>query len=89
MALQAAVQRRTGQARDGGLQGMEAVIERQQCVLAEGDHDRLFGFAQYGRSGRLRPHRRVVGRAPALPFDDGLRIDPMAAGRRTAGGGKG
>ena len=30
------------QVRDGGLQGVETIVQRQQSVLAEGDDDRLF-----------------------------------------------
>ncbi len=32
---------RARQVRDGGLQGVEAVIQRQQGVATEGDDDRL------------------------------------------------
>ncbi len=42
MALQAAMQARAGQMRDGGLERIEAVIQRQQGVFAEGHKDRLF-----------------------------------------------
>jgi hypothetical protein len=68
--------------RNGGLQGIEAVIERQQSVLAEGDDDRLFALAKNRRPGRLRPHRRITCRGPAPPLRDGLWIDSMAAGQR-------
>ena len=36
MALQAVMQRRTGQVREGRLQGVEAVAERRQGVVPEG-----------------------------------------------------
>ena len=36
VALKAAMQSGAGQARNGGLQGVEAVVERQQGVLAKG-----------------------------------------------------
>ena len=39
MPLQTAVQRRPCQVRDGGLKGIQAVVERQQGVPTEGDHD--------------------------------------------------
>ena len=42
MALQAAMQRRARQMRDRRLQRIEAVVERQQGMPAEGDDDRLF-----------------------------------------------
>lgn len=38
MALQAAMQRRAGQVRDRGLERVEAVVQRQECVAAKGDH---------------------------------------------------
>jgi hypothetical protein len=41
VALQAAVQRGACQMRDRGLKGIEAIVERQEGVLAEGDDDRL------------------------------------------------
>ncbi|KFG66558.1 hypothetical protein JH26_28490 [Microvirga sp. BSC39] len=41
VALLAAMQRRAGQVRDRGLEGVEAVIQRQQGVPAEGDDHRL------------------------------------------------
>ena len=41
VALQAAMQRRTGQVRNGRLQGVEAIVERQQSMPTERDDDRL------------------------------------------------
>jgi hypothetical protein len=41
VAHEAAMQRRARQVRDAGLQGVEAVVQRQQGVAAEGDDDRL------------------------------------------------
>ena len=53
--------------RDGRLKRVEAIIERQQRMLAEGDDERLFLGGEDGRARRLRPHRRVMdeGRASA------------------------
>jgi hypothetical protein len=51
MALQAAMQGRARQMRNGGLKGIEAVVERQQGMPPEGDHDRLLFNGQDGRSG--------------------------------------
>ena len=42
VTLQAAVQRRSGEMRKGRLEGIEAVVERQQGVPPKGDDDRLF-----------------------------------------------
>lgn len=41
LALQAAMQRRAGQVREGGLERVEAVVGRQERVTAKGDDDRL------------------------------------------------
>ena len=41
VALEAAMQRRARQVRDGRLEGIEAVIQRQKGVMAEGNDDRL------------------------------------------------
>ena len=41
VALQTAMKGRTRQMRDGWLQSVEAVVERQQGMPSEGDHDRL------------------------------------------------
>jgi putative transposase len=48
MALEAAMQRRARQVRDGRLQSIETVVERQQGVPSEGDHDRLLLNGQDG-----------------------------------------
>ena len=42
MALQAAVQRRARQMRDGRLKRVQAVVQRQQRMPAEGDDHRFF-----------------------------------------------
>jgi len=42
MALIAAMKRRPRQVWDGGLQGIKAIVERQERMLAEGHGDRLF-----------------------------------------------
>ena len=49
MPLQASMQRGTSQPGNRGLQGIQTVVERQQCVLAEGDDDRLLLRSQNGR----------------------------------------
>ena len=42
VALQTPVKRRAGQMRDGGLQSVQAVVERQQSMPSEGNDDGLF-----------------------------------------------
>ena len=41
VAFKAPMQGGPGQMRDRRLQGVEAVVQRQQCMLAEGDDDRF------------------------------------------------
>jgi hypothetical protein len=48
VALQAAVQARAPQVRDGGLEGVEAVIQRQERMPPEGDNNRLLLKRQNG-----------------------------------------
>ena len=42
VALQTPVKGRAGQMRDGGLQSVQAVVERQQSMPSESNHDGLF-----------------------------------------------
>ena len=48
MTLKATMQGRARQMRDGGLQGIEAVIERQQSMPSEGNDDGLLFNGQDG-----------------------------------------
>ena len=72
VALQAAMQRRARQMRDGRLQGVEAIVERQQGMPSESDDDGLFLDRQDRRSGLLRPGRQIGDRRPLLPLGDRL-----------------
>jgi hypothetical protein len=58
MALEAAVQAGAGEVRKRGLEGVEAVVQRQQRVAAEGHKDGLVLDRQDRRSGLLGPVRR-------------------------------
>src|SRR5262245_2005049 len=80
MALKQAMQRGAGQRRDGGLQGVEAVVERQEGVPAERHGDGLLLGAERGGSRLLRPHRRIRHKGPLAPFHDGLAVQPIALG---------
>lgn len=66
---------------DCRLQGKEAVIQRQQRMLAEGDYDRLLFYAQYRRMGILRPRRQILDCRALLPLNDGLLVDPVTLGQ--------
>ena len=56
MALQAAVEGRSRQMLDGRLQGVKAVVQRQQGVLPECNYDCFFFPAQSRRRRILRTH---------------------------------
>ena len=55
MPLKAPLQRRTGQMRDGRLQSIKSIAQRQQCMPSECDNGRLLGFGQDRRAWILRP----------------------------------
>ena len=82
VALQTAMQGRARQVRDGRLQGVEAVVERQQGMPSEGDDDGLFLDGQDRRSGLLRSRRQIGDGSPRFPLGDRLRIDPVALRQR-------
>jgi hypothetical protein len=68
--------------RDGGLEPVEAVVERQERVAAEGDDNRFLLGCEHSRANFLGPHRRV-GRGGALaPFLHCGGADPEALGQR-------
>lgn len=66
--------------RDRGLERVEAVVERQERVLAEGYDGRFFLRGERRRAGLLRPHRRVVSERALLPLRDGLAVDAVTRG---------
>lgn len=76
------MQGRAGQMRDRRLKRVEAVIERQQHVLAEGDDDRLLLNAQYCRMSILRTGRQVLDRGALLPLRNGLLVDAVPLRQR-------
>ena len=65
------MQGRPGQVRNGRLQVIEAVVERQQGMLAEGDDDSLF----LGRQHCRVPWGRKEG--PFAPLGDCLVVQPI------------
>ena len=67
--------------RDRGLQGVEAIIQWQQRVFAEGDNDRLLFDAQHRRMGLLGAGRQILDRRALLPLGDGLLVDPVTLGQ--------
>jgi len=77
VALEQPVQAGAGQVRDGRLQRIETVVQRQQCVLAEGDDHRLLLPRKHRRAPVLRPHWGVLDEAALAPLLNGLRVDPV------------
>ena len=82
VALEAAVQARAPQVRDGGLEGVEAVVQRQERVPPEGDDDRLLLKRQHRRADLLRPHARIGGGPALAPLLHGGGADAVALGER-------
>src|SRR5271163_2458807 len=78
VALQTPVKGRARQMRDGGLQSVQAVVERQQSMPSEGDDDRLFLCGQDSRSGFLRSCRQIGNGGPRFPLGNRLRVDAVA-----------
>ena len=75
MTLQTPMERRPCQVRDGGLQGIEAVVQREKRVAPE-RHDRSFLVLGQDRRARFpRPGLQVLDRRTLAPFRDGLGID--------------
>jgi len=80
MALVAMMKLRARKMRDGSLQGIKAIVERQQRVLAEGHCNGLLLDGQDGRAGLLRPHGRIMDEGPLPPLGDRLCIDAVTFG---------
>jgi len=66
--------------RDRCLQGVEAVIEREEGVFAKGDDDRLILDAEHGRMSISRPRRQIFDRRALLPLGNRLLVDAVALG---------
>jgi hypothetical protein len=68
--------------RDRRLQGIEAIVERQERVPAEGDEDRLLLDREHRGFRFTRAGWQIGDGAALLPFGDGLRVDAVAQGQR-------
>ena len=68
--------------RDRCLERIEAVVERQQRVLAESDDDGFFLDRQHRGLRVLRAGRQISGGGSPLPFGDRLLVDPVARSQR-------
>src|SRR6185369_6056230 len=67
---------------DRRLQRIEAIVERQQCMPAEGDDDRLLLDSEHRGLRLLRACRAIGNGVPTLPLGNGLLIDAVATGQR-------
>ena len=76
------MQVRAGQLRDAGLQGVKAVVERQQGMAAKGDDHGLLLGAEHGGLDLAGSHHGVVGGLAPAPLLDGGGTDAMAQGER-------
>src|SRR3954466_257765 len=81
MPLQAAMQTGARQGREGGLERVEAVVQRQQRVPPEGDDHGLLFARQHGRARLLGTGALVLDRGALLPLGHGLRVDAVALGQ--------
>src|SRR5918997_6745895 len=82
MPLKAAVQGRACQVWDGGLERVEAVVERQKRVTPESDNDGLLLDRQHRRSGLTRASWQIGVGGALPPFRDRLLVDAIALGER-------
>jgi len=75
VALKAPVQRRACQVRDGRLQGIKTVVQRQQRMASERDDSRLFGLRQDRQTRLRRPGLHILYRRALAPFHNRLGVD--------------
>jgi hypothetical protein len=67
--------------REGGLQHVAAVIERQERVPPKSNEDRLFLEREHRGARLLGAGALVLDRGPLLPLCDRLRVDAVALGQ--------
>src|SRR6201984_3619720 len=79
--LQAAMQRRARQVGDCWLQGVEAIVERQERMPAKGEDYRLLLDRKHCGPRSLGAGRQVCHRAASPPLGNRLRVDPVAPGQ--------
>jgi hypothetical protein len=78
MTFQATMQRGACEVWERRLQGIQTVIQRQQCRLAKRDNQRFLLQRQGGGTRLLRAHRRIMHMRPFLPLGDRLGIEMIA-----------
>ena len=82
VALQAPMQRRPCQIRDGRLQSIKAVLQRQQRVPPKSDNDRLLRLSQDRRAGLSQSRLEILKRLALAPLRDCLGVDPLLSAQR-------
>ncbi len=75
MALETAVQRQARQLRDRRLQGIEAIVQRQERVPPERYDHRLLGIGHHRGSRLLRPGLLILNRLAFAPLGNSLGVD--------------
>lgn len=83
VALEAAVERGAREVGDRRLQRVEAVVQGEERVAAEGDDSGFLLRGEHGRARSLRSHRCVLDRLAPSPLGDGLPVNPMLLGQGT------
>ena len=68
--------------RDGWLQGIQAIVQRQQRVPPESDDGRLLSLGQDRRAWLLGPGLEILNRLALAPFRNRLRVDPQIPAQR-------
>ena len=79
------MQGRPGQVRNGRLQGIEAVVERQQRMLAEGDDDSLFLGDRTVERGAFGPMGTSLTKARLRHLATVLWFSPYCAASSLSG----
>src|SRR5215207_4267428 len=64
-----------------GLEGIEAVIQRQQRVAPKGDNEGLLLEREHGRARLLGASALVLDRGALLPLGHRLRVEAVAPGQ--------
>lgn len=64
------------------LQRLKAIVQRQQCVAAKRDDERLLLDRKHRRLRLCRTGRHIDRRCPLLPLGNGLLIDPVPLRQR-------
>ena len=76
-----AMQGQSRQVGDRCLQGVEAIVERQECVAPEGDDDGFVCGGEHRGAGVCRAGSEVMDRASLPPLGDRLRIEAVSPGQ--------